>query len=142
MPEEIVIPLRDVPGTRASTCARPIVSPSAKVTASRPCRPAAPRRPRRQASHSAAAIRQVVKSNAPVTTSKRRASPRISCRAAKPTTTIGTVPRMISRLVRDSGVASGRPERMPAKKPAARRAMSCRMAAHTAASVPHWITAE
>jgi len=80
--------------------------------------------------------------SAAVTTSSRRASPRMRCRAVKPTATIGSVPRAIITAARDSGVARGRPERRPARKPVTRLVMSRRRATITAASVPHWITAE
>ena len=142
MPAEIVTPLRDVPGMRASTCARPMTIPSRIPTASSPSRPRSPRRARRHASHSAAAITSVANNSAPVTTSRRRASPRIRCRAANPTTTIGSVPAATSRPARESACARGRPERIPASVPRASRTMSCRRATQTAASVPHWITAE
>ena len=44
MPDTIVTALREVPGTKASTCVSPMISPSRNRTFSNPTRPATPRR--------------------------------------------------------------------------------------------------
>ena len=91
---------------------------------------------------SATAMRTVAATRAPITTSNRRASPLMSFRRANPTITIGRVPRRISSETRDSGLPHGRPVAIPLKNPRSRDAMSPLIATQTAASVPHWMTAE
>ena len=129
MPDEIVVPLRDEPGTSASTWANPIQRASESRTPSRPSRPAvaAPgppagtrtpprpsgRGPEERGGHHG----------------RSRAPPRMKSRSVRPTTTIGSVPSTIMIATRDSTVPQGRPGRQPAdrsraaarRRPAARR---------------------
>ena len=137
MPDAIVMPLREMPGMRASTCDNPIVRPSEKCTLWRPSRSVCPRLLRHHAAPSASVIRSVPNSTAAATTSSWRACPRIKWRAAKPTTTIGSVPRAIMIATREAAVASGWPVLTPVKNPSSKCRMSCRMATQTASRVPH-----
>jgi hypothetical protein len=91
---------------------------------------------------SATAISSVAAKRAPITTSSRRASPLMSFRKAKPTATIGSVPRTISIETRDSVLCQGRPLAIPEMNPFRSPMMSPHIATQTATSVPHWMTAE
>ena len=135
-PDTIVTPLRDVPGISASTCARPMVSPSRKVTASTPSRPGWPSRARRRTTSSATAITTASTTSMAVTSSICRASPRTRSRRVKPTSTIGSVPNTTSQATRLWGVPNGFRVASPWKNPRMRAATSRRRATNTASNVP------